>query len=172
MGLIKIARSIRCPQTNTLAPKAATGDVPNQPTAHFIQLRFDGAFHSTAFVHHKHIVFPKDPRADAVPDEMHYGGLVIFPKRRAVLLDGEVLDLTAKEFDLLELFARNPGRAFSRQELLSMVWGYDYEGYSHTVNTHINRLRAKLDDNPSEPRYIKTVWGHGYSFIEPEEAAA
>jgi two-component system, OmpR family, alkaline phosphatase synthesis response regulator PhoP len=104
--------------------------------------------------------------------EMQFGDLVIYPARRAIEIGGGSVDLTAKEFDLLLLFARNPGRAYSRKDLLDQVWGYQYEGYSHTVNTHINRLRAKLGDDPSEPRFIKTVWGHGYRFIEPAEAAS
>ncbi len=70
-----------------------------------------------------------------------------------------------------ELFHINPYEriAYSRQELLDLVWGYQYAGYSHTVNTHINRLRNKIEDDPSAPRYIKTVWGMGYRFAEPEE---
>jgi len=109
------------------------------------------------------------PEPDLGAVELRFGGLVINLLKRTVELDGAPVELTSKEFDLLELFARHPGRAFSRQELLARVWGYDYEGYSHTVNTHINRLRGKLDDNPADPRFIKTVWGHGYAFVEPDE---
>ena len=77
------------------------------------------------------------------PDEtLEAGGLTLRPQQRTVLRDGEPLALTTKEFDLLELFARHPGRAFSRSELLDRVWGVQYAGYAHTVNTHINRLRA------------------------------
>jgi two-component system alkaline phosphatase synthesis response regulator PhoP len=67
------------------------------------------------------------------------------------------------------LFASNPGRAYNRQQLLDSVWGYQFEGYHHTVNSHINRLRSKIEEDPSEPRYIKTVWGYGYRFAEPDE---
>lgn len=76
------------------------------------------------------------------------------------------LSLTAREFDLLAHFARHPGRGYSRLQLLEQVWGRCYEGYEHTVNSHINRLRAKIERNPAEPRYILTVWSVGYRFCE------
>ncbi|MFQ5568308.1 MAG: response regulator transcription factor [Rhodothermales bacterium] len=101
--------------------------------------------------------------------ELRYGDLVVNAEKRKVTLRDQPIELTAKEFDLLMLFAQHPGRAYNRQELLDLVWGYQYSGYSHTVNTHINRLRAKIEDDPSNPRYIKTVWGVGYRFIEREE---
>jgi DNA-binding response OmpR family regulator len=100
---------------------------------------------------------------------VEFDGLVIEPTKRKVVVEDETVDLTSKEYDLLLLFARNPGRAYSRQELLDEVWGYQYSGYSHTVNTHINRLRNKIEPDPSSPRYVKTVWGVGYRFAEPEE---
>lgn len=103
------------------------------------------------------------------PKEMHYNGLSINLEKRKVVLDGAIIDLTAKEFDLLALFAVNPGRAYSRQELLDIVWGYQFDGYDHTVNSHINRLRGKIEKNPSEPTFIKTVWGVGYRFTETDE---
>ncbi|MDC7232780.1 MAG: response regulator transcription factor [Spirochaetales bacterium] len=93
---------------------------------------------------------------------------VDFEKHR-VLLAGEVLDLTVKEFELLSLFVRNPGRVFSRQDLLSKIWGYQFEGYEHTVNTHINRLRNKIEKDPSHPEYLLTVWGIGYRFAEGDD---
>jgi DNA-binding response OmpR family regulator len=92
------------------------------------------------------------------------GDLKIDPEKRKVTLDGQVLDLTAKEFDLLLYFARHPGRVFTRSNLLDHVWGYGHDGYEHTVNTHINRLRAKIEANPAQPHYILTVWGVGYKF--------
>ena len=110
-----------------------------------------------------------------LPDEdalIEYDGLVIEPTKRKVTAHGATVDLTSKEYDLLLLFARNPGRAYSRQELLDEVWGYQYSGYSHTVNTHINRLRNKIEPDPSEPRFVKTVWGVGYRFAEREELEA
>ena len=103
---------------------------------------------------------------------LQYNNLVIEPEKRRVKRSGEPLDLTAKEFDLLLLLARHPGKAFDRQELLEQVWGYQHTGYSHTVNTHINRLRNKIEDDPSEPRFVQTVWGVGYRFAEPEELSS
>ena len=98
------------------------------------------------------------------------GGLVIDPIARDARLDGLRLDLTPREFDLLYFFARQPGKVFSRMDLLNAVWGYRHEGYEHTVNTHINRLRAKVEADPANPRRILTVWGRGYKFAEPGEA--
>jgi DNA-binding response OmpR family regulator len=86
-----------------------------------------------------------------------------------VSLHGKPVELTAKEYDLLALFARNPGRAFSRPELLAQVWGYQYEGYEHTVNSHINRLRAKIERDPGRPLFLRTVWGVGYRFADASE---
>lgn len=101
--------------------------------------------------------------------ELVFGDLLIEPSKRKVRLGGEAVELTAKEFDLLALFAQHPGRAFSRQELLDKVWGYQYAGYSHTVNSHINRLRSKIEPDPASPRYVQTVWGVGYRFAEVAE---
>jgi len=103
---------------------------------------------------------------------IEFGDLVIHPTKRKVIANGKSVDLTSKEYDLLLLFARNPGRAYNRQELLDEVWGYQYSGYSHTVNTHINRLRNKIEPDPSSPTYVKTVWGVGYRFAEREELTA
>jgi DNA-binding response OmpR family regulator len=97
------------------------------------------------------------------------GELSIDEEKRRVLLRGRPVELTAREFDLLSQFARHPGRVFTRAELLEAVWGYGHEGYSHTVNTHINRLRAKIEEDPSRPRYILTVWGVGYRFHDGVE---
>ena len=109
------------------------------------------------------------PEALAGEEAVSFGALEIDLVRRRVLLRGKVVDLTVKEFDLLALFARNPGRAFSRAELLDLVWGYQFSGYEHTVNTHINRLRGKIEVNPGRPVYLKTVWGVGYRFAERTE---
>ncbi len=98
------------------------------------------------------------------------GELEIDPGRRVVLRRGSPVDLTAKEFDLLLFFARNKGRVFTRAQLLDAVWGYSHDGYEHTVNSHINRLRAKIEDNPARPDYILTVWGVGYKFCETAKA--
>lgn len=100
------------------------------------------------------------------------GALSVDPTRREVTLGSRKVELTAREFDLLDFFARNPGRVFRRADLLDKVWGYGHEGYEHTVNSHINRLRAKIEDNPSKPEMIVTVWGVGYKFAAKEPAAA
>jgi DNA-binding response OmpR family regulator len=99
-------------------------------------------------------------------DSIQVGSIRIDPSRRNVTLAGESVDLTAREFDLLEYFARHPGRVFRRAELLDRVWGYGHEGYEHTVNSHINRLRSKIEGDPSRPEVIVTVWGVGYKFSD------
>ena len=96
------------------------------------------------------------------------GDLVIDPQKRGVTLAGAPVSLTAKEFDLLLQFAAHPGRVYTRTQLLDAVWGHGYEGYEHTVNTHINRLRAKIEQDPARPRFLLTVWGVGYKFAEAE----
>ena len=103
-----------------------------------------------------------------VPPVIRSGDLLLDPSRRIALIKDNAVDLTAKEFDLLLHFARNPGKVYTRSQLLDMVWGYGHEGYEHTVNTHINRLRAKIEEDPSQPAYILTVWGVGYKFTEIE----
>lgn len=95
-------------------------------------------------------------------------GLTIDPLPREVRLRGELIDLTPREFDLLYWFARHPGEVFSRLALLDQVWGYQHEGYEHTVNTHINRLRMKIEKDAAAPEIILTVWGKGYKFAVSE----
>ena len=90
------------------------------------------------------------------------GALSINEQERSAKLADNTLDLTAKEFNLLLHFCRKPGRVFQRSELLDSVWGYGHDGYEHTVNSHINRLRAKMERDPKNPQYIVTVWGVGY----------
>jgi len=104
-----------------------------------------------------------------LPELLEYDNLKIYPNKRRITLSGKTIDLTSKEYDLLLLFSSNPGKAYSREQLLNQVWGYRYEGYSHTVNSHINRLRSKIEDDPSNPYFIKTVWGVGYRFMDPED---
>ncbi len=103
---------------------------------------------------------------EGAEERIEHRGLVIDISRRGVAVDGEPVELTAREFDLLLHFARHPGRVFSRGQLLDQVWGYSHSGYEHTVNSHINRLRKKIEAMPDEPRYIETVWGVGYRFRE------
>lgn len=97
------------------------------------------------------------------------GDLTLDFGKRKVLVKEEEVELTVKEFELLSLFVRNPGRAYSRSDLLNLVWEYNFQGYEHTVNTHINRLRNKIEKDPARPLYLKTVWGVGYRFSEPSE---
>ncbi len=94
------------------------------------------------------------------------GDLHIDVVRRTVTTGGKAVELTAKEFELLLFFAQHPGRVYSRVQLLDQVWGYGHEGYEHTVNSHINRLRAKIEQDPAKPHYVLTVWGVGYKFSE------
>jgi DNA-binding response OmpR family regulator len=96
------------------------------------------------------------------------GALTIDPEKRKVTVRESPVHLTAREFDLLLEFSRHPGKVYSRAQLLDKVWGYSYQGYEHTVNSHINRLREKIEEDPARPRYILTVWGVGYQFVEPE----
>jgi len=105
---------------------------------------------------------------DPMEAPLRFGALVIDARAREVVLDDEALHLTAREFDLLLQFARNPGRVYSRAQLLDLVWGQGFDGFEHTVNSHINRLRAKIERDPGNPRYIQTVWGVGYKFTGPE----
>lgn len=97
------------------------------------------------------------------------GSLTIDRVKHKVSVRGRAVALTAKEFDLLLLFCREPGRTYSRGDLLNAVWGPEFDGYDHTVNTHINRLRNKIETDAAEPRFIQTVWGVGYRFAELDE---
>jgi len=94
------------------------------------------------------------------------GDLEIDLEKRSVLIRGEEIQLTATEFNLLTLLIRQPGRVYSRKQLLDIVWDYSFEGYENTVNTHVNRLRSKIEKNPNKPEYVLTVWGVGYKFSD------
>ena len=96
------------------------------------------------------------------------GTLRVDPVRREVTIADRHIDLTPKEFDLLRLFASNPGRVFPRKYLLEKIWDYSYEGYDRTIDSHINRLRAKIEENPEKPQLVLTVWGIGYKFTDTE----
>jgi len=109
-------------------------------------------------------------RIDAGAIEL--GGLQLDPVARTASVDGNALELTPREFDLLLFFARHPDQVFARMELLNQVWGYQHDGYEHTVNTHINRLRSKIEPDPANPRRLLTVWGRGYKLVDPAGAAA
>lgn len=93
-------------------------------------------------------------------------GLVLDYNSRKLKMEDKVVELTAKEFDLLDLFLSNLGRVYSREQLLDIVWGYDYPGDIRTVDVHVRRLREKIEPNPAEPIYIMTKWGVGYYFSE------
>lgn len=95
-----------------------------------------------------------------------HGDLEIDQAKHLVRVGGNEVDLTAREFELLNHFLRHPGRVFTRTELLENVWGYSNGVYQHTVNSHINRLRAKIEKDPSKPAYIVTVWGVGYKLVD------
>lgn len=97
---------------------------------------------------------------------LHFGTLSIDTDKRKVALGNERIELSPKEFELLVLLASHPGKSYSRKQLLNMIWGYDFEGYEHTVNSHINRLRNKVEKDLSKPEYILTTWGVGYRFNE------
>jgi len=105
---------------------------------------------------------------DHLPEqkEIVYDDLVIDAAKRKASLKGVRLDLTVKEFDLLWLLAGNPGKTFTRKELLQQVWGLTFSGYEHTITSHVNRLRLKLESNINNPTYILTTWGAGYRFAE------
>ncbi len=98
------------------------------------------------------------------------GRLRIAPSRREVTINGRQVELTPKEFELLSLFAAHPGRVYSRKYLLETIWDYTYSGYDRTIDSHINRLRAKIEEDPENPRMILTVWGVGYKFADDYEA--
>ncbi len=97
---------------------------------------------------------------------LRHGNLVIDIEMRKVVVDGNRVELSPKEFELLVLLASNPGKSFDRTKLLNLIWGYDFQGYEHTVNSHINRLRSKIEPDMGKPQYILTTWGVGYKFNE------
>ncbi|MEQ8927278.1 MAG: response regulator transcription factor [Fulvivirga sp.] len=108
----------------------------------------------------------EDPEEEAV---LKVGSLIIDHAKRKVLDGTDRIELTPKEFDLLYLLASNPGKSYSRDRLLTLIWGYEFEGYEHTVNSHINRLRAKVEKDLANPLYILTTWGVGYRFNDELE---
>tara|TARA_B100000945_G_C20402699_1_gene608224 strand:+ start:383 stop:1084 length:702 start_codon:yes stop_codon:yes gene_type:complete len=105
-------------------------------------------------------------KAKGNSSDMSFEGMHIDVDKRKVLIDGNKVELSPKEFELLVLMASNPGRNYTRTELLNIIWGYNFDGYEHTVNSHINRLRAKIESDMANPSYILTTWGVGYKFNE------
>jgi len=112
------------------------------------------------------VIRAREPASESVT----VGDISIDAARREVRVGKALVDLTAREFDLLLHFARHPGRVFSRAQLLDSVWGFGHEGYEHTVNSHINRLRGKIEPDSEQPQYIVTVWGVGYKMQTVSEA--
>ena len=109
---------------------------------------------------------------DAPVEQLTFDGLLIVPTAHSVEVDGRTIDLTAKEFDLLVTLARTPDNVFTREMLLSRIWGFEYLGDSRTVDVHIGTLRKKIERDPAHPRFIKTVWRVGYKFDATGAVAA
>ncbi|MCD9087948.1 response regulator transcription factor [Stenotrophomonas sp. SY1] len=112
----------------------------------------------------------QNARIDA--GEINIAGIRIDPIARTAQVDGNALDLTPREFDLLYFFAQHPEQVYSRMDLLNQVWGHRHDGYEHTVNTHINRLRNKIERDPAAPQRILTVWGRGYKLAGGDGSGA
>ncbi len=102
----------------------------------------------------------------APPSILDRGRLQVDSEKHIASIDNKVVELTAREFNLLWFLAQYPGRVYTRAQLLDAVWGYDHDGYEHTVNTHINRLRIKIEKDAAKPEFVQTVWGVGYKFAE------
>lgn len=106
----------------------------------------------------------KPAQKEEQPKQIEVAGLKMDCEARRVYVNGKEINLTAKEFDVLELLVFNPNKVYSREHLLNIVWGYEYPGDVRTVDVHIRRLREKIEENPSEPKYVHTKWGVGYYF--------
>ncbi len=106
----------------------------------------------------------REPKKDT--DTLVSGDITLDYNFRRVIINGRVIELTGKEFDLLELFLKHPGKVYTRENLLDIAWGFDYPGDARTVDVHIRRLREKIEQNPAEPHYIRTKWGVGYYYKE------
>lgn len=106
------------------------------------------------------------PVSSQSPTQLQYGDLMIDLDKKKVSVKGQRIDLSRKEFELLSLLASHPGKSYDRSKILNLIWGYDFQGYEHTVNSHINRLRSKIEPSLAEPTYILTTWGIGYRFNE------
>ena len=113
-----------------------------------------------------YVTKPFDILENAPAAVLQRGHITIDSERRSAFKDGKSVELTMKEFDLIEFLMKNPGRVYSRENLLNLVWGYDYQGDTRTVDVHIRRLREKLELNPAQPEYIITKWGVGYYFAD------
>ena len=110
--------------------------------------------------------FFKDQQVKKNSSVLRHGDLSINIENRKVTIAEKRIELSPKEFELLSLLASHPGKSYSRQNILNLIWGYDFEGFEHTVNSHINRLRGKIEPDIAKPTYILTTWGVGYRFNE------
>lgn len=119
----------------------------------------------------RRVSLTREQGADDGEQPVQIGKLFVDPVRRDVSVGGEPIHLTVREFDLLLFLARHPDRPFTRMQLLSQVWDIHYEGYDRTVDSHVQRLRAKIEPDPSQPRYVRTVWGVGYKMASDPEPA-
>ncbi|WP_394975354.1 response regulator transcription factor [uncultured Croceitalea sp.] len=108
----------------------------------------------------------KEDSNETLQKIIQFGNLSVDVEMRKVVLDGIKVELSPKEFELLVLLSSNPGKSYDRTKLLNLIWGYDFKGYEHTVNSHINRLRSKIEPDMSNPTFILTTWGVGYKFNE------
>ena len=108
----------------------------------------------------------KTELSNSTQNIIKFGNLSVNIEMRKVVLNDTKIELSPKEFELLVLLASNPGKSYDRAKLLNLIWGYDFEGYEHTVNSHINRLRSKIEPDMSKPKFILTTWGVGYKFNE------
>lgn len=124
------------------------------------------------FIARVKVIFRRSEDTSTLPDPtrqvtlIRHGPLEIDLDKRKVTLNQTRIELSPKEFELIALLASNPGKSYSRKRLLNLVWDYDFEGYEHTVNSHINRLRGKIEEDVSNPKFILTTWGVGYRFNE------
>ncbi len=104
------------------------------------------------------------PGKEEASNVVQNGDLKLDCDSRRLFILGREVNLTAKEFDILELLVTNPGKVYSRENLLNLIWGFDYPGDARTVDVHVRRLREKIENNPSEPKYVYTKWGQGYYY--------
>ncbi len=117
----------------------------------------------------RHTKSSSEASASVTPETLVFGPLTLDSAMRTVTLSGSLIPISSMEFDLMLFLASSPGKAFTREELLEQVWGYSAVGYEQNVTTHINRIRRKLEPDPENPRFVKTVRGFGYAFARPDE---
>ncbi|MDX1440159.1 MAG: response regulator transcription factor, partial [Rubricoccaceae bacterium] len=113
--------------------------------------------------------YANSPDLNEAETPVTFDSLHIDPLRRLVTVGGDEIHLTVREFDLLHFLAKNPDRPFSRMQLLEHIWGIKYEGYDRTIDSHVQRLRAKIESDPANPRFVQTVWGVGYKLASGGE---